>query len=158
MGGEKIVGKSTTQSRTWTSAWRRDYVGCWSFNWNDGLLSFNQWINALLGCCSFDWISGLLSILSYKECPYIHFWSHSTIASIILAQHMPPPPQPDQTRHPPLFWTFEWGGGGTPSTPRSTATWSMRLRYVLYSNDPLWDAGQDCHGLEQTCCETSHGM
>ena len=45
--------------------------GCWSFDWNGRLLSFN-WINELLSCCSLDWISGLLSILNYKECPYIH--------------------------------------------------------------------------------------
>ena len=51
--------------------WRRDWVGCWLFDWNGRLLSFN-WINGLLGCCSLDWISGLLSILSYKEYTYIH--------------------------------------------------------------------------------------
>ena len=70
-GGVEIVGKSTTQRRTWTLAWRRNWVGCWSFNGNGKLLSFN-WISGVLGCCSFDWISGLLSILSYKECAYIH--------------------------------------------------------------------------------------
>ena len=33
--GAMIVGKSATQSRTRTSAWWRDWVGCWSFNWNN---------------------------------------------------------------------------------------------------------------------------
>ena len=27
------------------------------------------------------------------------------------------------------------------------------LAFILYSNDPLWD-GQDCSGLEQTCCDS----
>ena len=63
-GGAKIVGKNTTQSRTSTSAWQRDRVGCWSFDWNGGLLSFN-WISGLLGCCSFNWISGLLGCCSF---------------------------------------------------------------------------------------------
>ena len=49
--GAKIVGKNTTQNRTWTSAWWRDWVGCWSFDWNSRLLSFN-WINGFLGCFS----------------------------------------------------------------------------------------------------------
>ena len=50
------------------------------------------------------------------------------------------------------------GSGGSPPTfvgsdyycesGVNTGSW----RYVLYSNDPLWD-GQDCGGFERTCCD-----
>jgi len=38
--GEKIIGRSTTQSRTWKSAWWWDWVGCWSFDWCPGSISY----------------------------------------------------------------------------------------------------------------------
>ena len=49
------------------------------------------------------------------------------------------------------------GGGSPPSfvgsdyyceSALNTGSWS----HVLYPNDPLWD-GQDCRGLEHTCCD-----
>ena len=67
------------------------------------------------------------------------------------ARRPPPPPPPPLASGRLRGWGWGGGWGAYPLSPPAV------LRYVLYSNDPLWD-GQDCRGLERTCCEISRGI